>query len=303
MADVTDAPFRQIIAKYGKPDIFWTEFTSADGLCSKEGRKKLKQNLIFTKKERPIIAQLFTSSPEKMRKACAYVAKLGFQGIDINMGCPDRKIEKSGAGASLMKNPTLAKEIIKSAIEGARGLPVSLKTRLGYNKDELETWLPELLPLNLNAITIHGRTRRELSLVPANWDRIKRAVEIRNELKSKTLIIGNGDVLDLEDARRKAKESGVDGVMLGRAIFGKPWLFNKKIKKVSDKKRLEVLVEHTKLFEKIFKKTKNFAIMKKHFKAYCSGFDGAKELRIKLMEAKSAKEVERLVKIWLKTTK
>jgi tRNA-dihydrouridine synthase len=147
---------------------------------------------------------------------------------------------------------------------------------------------------------VHGRTRKEMSLVPAKWDRIKRAVEIRNELKSKILIIGNGDVLNLEDAKKKAKESGVDGVMLGRAIFGNPWLFNKKIKKVSDKKRLEVLVEHTKLFEKIFKRTKNFAIMKKHFKAYCSGFQGAKELRIKLMEAKNAKEVESLVKIWLK---
>jgi nifR3 family TIM-barrel protein len=300
MADVTDAPFRQIIAKYGKPDIFWTEFTSADGLCSKEGRKKLKHNLIFTKKEKPIIAQLFTSNPDKMREACTYVSKLGFQGIDINMGCPDRKIEKSGAGASLMKNPALAKEIIKSAIEGANGLPISVKTRLGYNKDELETWLPELLSLNISAITVHGRTRKEMSLVPAKWDRIKRAVEIRNELKSKILIIGNGDVLNLEDAKKKAKESGVDGVMLGRAIFGNPWLFNKKIKKVSDKKRLEVLVEHTKLFEKIFKRTKNFAIMKKHFKAYCSGFQGAKELRIKLMEAKNAKEVESLVKIWLK---
>ncbi len=303
MADVTDAPFRQIITKYGKPDIFWTEFTSADGLCSKEGRQKLKHNLIFTKKEKPIIAQLFTSSPEKMREACAYVSKLGFQGIDINMGCPDRKIEKSGAGASLMKNPALAKEIIESAIKGANGLPISIKTRLGYNKDELETWLPELLSLNISAITVHGRTRKEMSLVPAKWDRIKRAVEIRNELKSKVLIIGNGDVIDLADAKKKAKESGVDGVMLGRAIFGNPWLFNKKIKKVSDKKRLEVLVEHTKLFEKIFKKTKNFAIMKKHFKAYCSDFQGAKELRIKLMEAKNAKEVESLVKIWLKITK
>lgn len=309
MADVTDAAFRKIIAKYGKPDVFWTEFTSADGLCHPKGKKNLMLNLLYSKKEKPIVAQLFGGNKETMKKASRMVAKMGFAGIDINMGCPERKIEKSGAGAFLIKNPKLAKEIILSAKEGVKlagkKIPVSVKTRIGYAKDELETWLKTLLEAEPAVITIHARTRNEMSLVPAKWDRVKRAVEIRNELKSKTLIFGNGDVIDLKDAKNKAKESGADGVMLGRAIFGNPWLFNKRKKfPISPKEKLNVLMEHTNLFEKMFNSSsvggKNFAIMKKHFKAYCSGFDGAKELRIELMNSSNAREVSTKIKNWLK---
>lgn len=308
MADVTDAAFRQIIAKYGKPDIFWTEFTSADGLCDKKGRRALSVNLKFTPKERPIIAQLFSANPDKMRQAAKFVADLGFDGIDINMGCPDRKIEKSGAGAALMKKPKLAREIIRAAIEGVEGkIPVSVKTRLGYNKDELETWLPQILSENVVAVTIHARTRKEMSRVPARWRRIKDAVEIRDKMKSKALIKGNGDVQDLKEARIRVKDTGVDGVMFGRAIFGNPFLFSKSLPRFGKQKRpelveglmvkskLEVMIEHAKLFEKIFGRGKNFAIMRKHFKAYVSDFSGAKELRVKLMATMCAKEVESLV--------
>lgn len=334
MADVTDAAFRRIIAKYGKPDVFWTEFVSADGLvlAHKKGKEKLLKNLIFTKAERPIVAQLFSSNPERMEKAAALIAELGFDGIDINMGCPDRSIEKQGAGAALMKNPTRARAVIQAAKRGAGALPISVKTRIGYSKNELETWLPEILAEEPAVITIHARTRKEMSKVPAKWDTVKRAVEIRNKLKSQTLIIGNGDVKDLEDAKQKAKETGADGIMLGRAIFGNPWLFerlqpgiydvepsergrreleefsSKKISvrdgvnpgHVAVRKRLKVLVEHTKLFEKLFKGIKNFAVMKKHYKAYVTGFSGAAELRSKLMEAKNAKEVENIIKKWPK---
>ncbi|HEV8677482.1 MAG TPA: tRNA-dihydrouridine synthase, partial [Candidatus Paceibacterota bacterium] len=227
-----------------------------------------------------------------------------------------------------------AAEVIRAAKRGASKIPVSVKTRLGYNKDVLEEWLPALLREEPAAVTIHARTRKEMSKVEAHWDRVKRAVEIRNEMGSSALIIGNGDAKDVEDAKQKAQESGADGVMLGRAIFGTPWLFRESapanhasenssgspqnflqhaplslqrpqqspvaepatsedFAQVSA--RLRIAVEHTRLFEELLGDIKSFAIMKKHFKAYVEGFDGAKELRVKMMEANSADEIEKIV--------
>ena len=311
MADVTDPAFRRIIAKYGKPDVMWTEFVSADGLFL-GGFEHLVKDLAFTNEERPIVAQFFTSKPEMMRKAAELAVDLGFDGIDINMGCPDKSIEKQGAGSAHIKNPKLAQEVILSAMEGAKkvgkNLRVSVKTRIGYNKNELETWLPMILETNPAVVTIHARTRKEMSLVPARWEHVKRAVEIRDSFvdsrgnKSQTLIFGNGDVLDLNDADKKVLETGCDGVMMGRAIFGNPWCFNRKINRddVSIPDRLRVMVEHTKLFEELLPH-KSFAIMKKHYKAYVNGWDGAKELRLKLMETKTANEVEEIVNTYLDT--
>ncbi len=348
LANVTDAAFRRLIAKYSKvprpgwrggPDVLWTEFVSADGLvlATPEGKAKLMRDLIYTEAERPIVAQFFTSNPEHMEKAAALAQELGFDGIDINMGCPDSSVEKQGAGAKLILNPERACELVRAAKRGAPRLPVSVKTRLGYNKDILDEWLPKILSAEPAAVTIHARTRKEMSAVPARWERVKRAVEIRNELGSKTLILGNGDAKDLEDAREKVLESGADGAMLGRAIFGTPWLFAKEeyfeengLAERSEEIRgpfrknippslepptqslrrssapqptvsevLRIAVEHAKLFEKLLGDIKNFAIMKKHFKAYCEGFPGAKELRIKLMETNSAAEVEEIIEAFL----
>src|SRR3989344_830477 len=189
MADVTDAAFRRIISKYGKPDVMFTEFTSADGLAlaPEEGRKKLLKNLEYSEIERPLVAQFFTSSPENMKKSAELAASLGFDGIDINMGCPDRSVEKQGAGASLMKNTKLARELIKAAHEGAPNLPVSVKTRTGYSKPDLENWLPEILEEDLAAVTVHARTRKEMSKVPARWEFVKRAVETRNQCQDNIL--------------------------------------------------------------------------------------------------------------------
>ena len=309
MADVTDAAFRRIIAKYSKqqtvrhPGVeqfaMWTEFVSADGLvrAPEEGRKKLLADLMYDESERPIVAQLFSGKPEMMEKAATLARELGFDGVDINMGCPDRAIEKQGAGAAHIKDPKLAQEIILAAKQGARELPVSVKTRLGYNKDELEEWLPALLETGLAAVTIHARTRKEMSKVPARWNRIARAVEIRNEFprgdaSRKTLIIGNGDIESIGDARRKVAESGADGAMLGRAIFGNPWLFSEHVPTTTEK--LEALVEHTKLFEELLPH-KSFALMKKYYKAYVTGFNGALELRRKLMETENAEDVSSVV--------
>jgi len=299
MADVTDAAFRRIIAKYGKPDVFWTEFVSADGLvlAPEEGRRKLLKDLEYGENEHPIIAQFFTSKPENMEKAARIAKDLGFDGIDINMGCPDRTIENQLAGAALMKNPKLARELIRSAKVGAGDLPVSVKTRVGFNRVELDTWLPEILKENPAVITIHARTRKEMSKVPARWEHVKEAVLIRDRLAPGVLIIGNGDVKDLQDARDKIKEIGADGVMLGRAIFGNPWLFSEHLPSIKEK--LNVLIEHTKLFEEILGGIKNFAIMKKHYKAYVNGFEGAVELRSKLMETTHSGEVEKIIKDFL----
>lgn len=312
MADVTDAPFRRMIAKYsahtrgdgsvGGPDVMWTEFVSADGLmrATEEGKEKLMKDLIYSEEERPIVAQLFTSNPEHMEAAAALCAELGFDGIDINMGCPDRSIERQGCGSAMIKNPESAREVIAAAKRGAGTLPVSVKTRLGYNQDQLEQWLPFLLDCEPAAITVHARTRKEMSKVPARWERVARAVEIRNERGSKTLILGNGDALSLEDAQKKAQESGVDGVMLGRAIFGNPWLFHpqKDLSNVGLNERFAVLLEHTRLFEELLPH-KNFAIMKKHYKAYVNGFDGAKEFRNELMECANSEEMAQKIAIFL----
>ncbi|MDE1874528.1 MAG: tRNA-dihydrouridine synthase [Patescibacteria group bacterium] len=298
MADVTDVAFRRIIAKHGKPDVFWTEFVSADGLCS-PGREVLLRDLGFTRAERPIVAQLFSSRLDKMREAAALCAELGFDGIDINMGCPDRSIEKQGSGAAMIRTPKKAREIIRAAKEGAPGLPVSVKTRIGYSKDEIATWVPELLAENIAALTMHCRTRKEMSNVPARWEHMREVVHLRDALAPETLVIGNGDVRNIADARAKTAEYGVDGVMLGRAIFGNPWLFSEKTPSISEK--LLVMVEHTKLFEKLLGDIKSFAIMKKHYKAYVNGFDGAKELRADLMNARDAKEVGKIVRAFLKS--
>lgn len=339
MADVTDAPFRRMIAKYsaherldgsvGGADVTWTEFVAADGLvrATEEGKKKLMADLIYSEEERPIVAQLFSSNPEHMEYAAKLCRELGFDGVDINMGCPDRSIEKQGCGSAMIKTPEVAREIIRAAKHGAGEIPVSVKTRLGYNEDIVEEWIPALLEEEPAALSIHGRTRKELSKVPARWERIRRVREIRDEMKSDTVILGNGDVLTLEDAHDKIEETGVDGVMVGRALFGNPWFFNpykrlpirltalpthgvnrdtiitedtndKEVEYVGLSERLEVLIEHSRLFEELLP-FKNFSIMKKHYKAYVNGFYGAAELRARLMEQNSADEVAKVVHAFL----
>jgi nifR3 family TIM-barrel protein len=316
MADVTDCAFRYAINKYGKPDVLWTEFVSADGLvrANPEGMKKLLADLKFEKEEKLIVAQLFGSNPQYMEEACKIVADLGYDGIDLNMGCPDKSIERQKAGASMMKNPKLAKEIIFAAKRGAPNIPITVKTRVGYNKDELDSWLRNILEASPAVVTIHARTRKEMSKVPADWSYVKRAVEIRNEFqkdlissgKQHTLIFGNGDVTSVADAYKKAEESNADGVMIGRGIFGNPWLFSTLQKPITRnagddfnvlqneptlEEKLNVMVEHTQRFQDELGGIKNFAVMKKHFKAYVNGFDGAKELRAELMETNNAGEV------------
>lgn len=299
MADVTDIAFRQMFAKYGKPDVLYTEFVSCDGICS-AGKEVLLKDLRYKKNERPIVAQFFGAKPENFLESAKIANKLGFDGFDINMGCPDKAVVKQGAGAALMKNPALAKEIIRAAKRGAGDMPVSVKTRIGFNANEIETWLPVILEEKPAAIIIHGRTKKELSEVDAHWDVIARVVEMAKG--SGVLIIGNGDVKSREDGIQKAKETGVDGIMVGRGAFGNPWFFNPqmKIEDIPLEERFAVMLEHTKLFEKELAGIKGFHVMRKHFKAYVSGFDGAKELRAKLMETENSKDVEEIINRYCK---
>ncbi|ETW96421.1 MAG: hypothetical protein ETSY1_26670 [Candidatus Entotheonella factor] len=296
LADVTDAAFRRVIASYGKPHVLWTEFTSAEGLCGVR-HKPLWYNLLYSEVERPIVAQLWSANPSAMEQAAAHVARLGFDGIDINMGCPDRKVEKRGAGAALCQRPALAQALIRAAQCGAGDLPVSVKIRIGYERDELDTWLPALLEAQPAVITIHARTRQEKSEVPAHWDALARAVHIRRVQGSSTLLIGNGDVQTIAEARAHAAASGVDGVMFGRAIFGNPWLFHPSVTRdaLPAAERLRVLVEHTQLFETLLGEVKSMDRMKKHYKAYLAGIEGAETLLPQLMASHSAAEVAAIV--------
>ena len=295
MADVTDYAFRQMFVRYGKPDVLYTEFVSADGLASEKGRQALLKDLRFAKNEQIIVAQIFGANPENIAKAAKIVEELGFDGVDINMGCPEKNIVRQGAGAALMKNPVLAREIIQAAKAGVREIPVSVKTRIGFAANEIETWLPHVIAEKPAAITIHGRTKKEMSEVDAHWDVIGRAVEIAGG--SGIVMIGNGDVVSVADGMQKAVQSGVDGVMVGRGVFGNPWFFNRGVSRehLALNERFAVMLEHARLFEKEMRGVKQYPVMKKHFKAYVSGFDGAKELRAKLMKCENSEEMEAVI--------
>ena len=295
MADVTDWAFRQIVAECGKPDVFYTEFISCDGLCS-QGRDRLMKHLYFTENERPIVAQFFGAKPEHFFQCAKLSKELGFDGVDINMGCPDRKVVKQGAGAALIQNPSLAQEIIAASKEGAGSLPVSVKTRLGFDAIETDKWIPKLLETDLAAITIHGRTKKELSLVPAHWEEIGKVADMAEG--TETLIIGNGDVENLEEAESKIKMYGLDGVMVGRGIFKNPWFFNPNhsLRDETPLTRIMLLRKHVGFFTQLWGEEKNFAQLKRFFKIYIQGWEGAKELRIDLMGCHNSGEVEAILR-------
>ncbi len=298
MADVTDPAYRKLLAQSGKPDVTWTEFVSADGLYHTREKKGMKdaenplmRDLQYSDVERPVVAQLFTSNPQMMEYAASLALSLGFDGVDINMGCPDKSIEKQGAGAAHMKNPERAREVIRAAIKGTQGkIPVSVKTRIGYNQIAYKEWLSEILKEDIAALTIHLRTRKEMSKVPAHWELAKEIVDFCRSVNPKVLLLGNGDVMSLQEAKDKAEASGFDGVMMGRAIFGNPWAFaGRTPEDLSVQERIDSLRTLARYFTDL-KPPKHYAILKKHFKAFVSGFDGAAELRGKLMETNSYEE-------------
>lgn len=292
MYDVTDEAFRRIIATYGKPDVFYTEFVSTDGLQS-AGRERLAHHLWLSDIEHPIVAQVFGTKPEKYRETAKLVQELDFDGIDINMGCPDKNITKTGSCAALYKTPELAKEIVLACKEGAPNLPVSVKIRIGDTVIDWRAWILKLLEAQPAAIAIHLRTRKEMSKVPAHWELMPEIVQFIHDNttpETRPRILGNGDVTTPQEAQEKFDATGCDGVMIGRGIFGNPWLFNTKRSAPDKNEKLAVLAEHIALYDKLYTNVKPFDIMKRHFKAYINGFDGAAELRALLYECKSGEE-------------
>jgi len=290
MDDVTDAAFRHLIARCGKPDVMITEFVSVDGLCS-AGRDRLLKDLRYDESERPIVAQLFGSNPDLFVKSAELMRELGFDGIDINMGCPVKAVCNTGAGSSLINKPELAGDVIQATIAGAGNLPVSVKTRIGYHKLQTEEWAERLLAAKPAAITFHLRTRKEMSMVPAHWEEMPRIVALAQG--TGVLIIGNGDIRSVEQAEQISAETGCDGVMIGRAIFGNPWLFNRsrRLEDITLDELLETMLDHCRIYEEVFGSDKKFLMMRKHLMAYASGFPGAKDLRVSLESVHSAADV------------
>jgi tRNA-dihydrouridine synthase len=296
MADVTDPAYRRLIAETHAPHVTWTEFVSADGLYYTREKKGMRdeenplvRDLGYTDAEHPVVAQLFTSNPETMAYAARLCAERGFDGVDINMGCPDCSIEKQGAGAAMIKSIDSAKAVIAAA--RTSGLPVSVKTRIGYNQESIDEWVGALFETELPALTVHLRTRKEMSLVPAHWELMPRIVALRDRISPGTLIIGNGDVTSIFDAQAKIAASGADGAMLGRAIFGNPWVFSGRMPEdIPPKEKLEALAKLAAYFDEL-RPRKSYHLLKKHFKAFVSGWVGAAEIRGRLMNTNSIDEL------------
>jgi len=288
MDGITDAAFRYIVAKHGHPSVIYTEFVSVNGLL--RAYEKLKQDLIFNKIERPIIAQLFGAKPENFYKAAKIAAKLGFDGIDINMGCPDKSVvNKQGAGSALINQPELAQEIILKTKQ-AVSIPVSVKTRIGIDKPITQEWIKNLLKTKPSAIAIHGRTLKQMYTGKADWREIGKAVKLAKNTNTK--IIGNGDIKSYQQAKEKIKKYKVDGVLIGRAALGNPWIFQNKIQPTVQMK-LDIMLEQAKLFTKLLP-NKPFYNLRKHFAWYCKGFPQAKALREQLMKTNSLQDLQGL---------
>ena len=244
MEGVTDTVFRQVLCKIGKPDLFFTEFLNVEGFCSK-GREKVIHRLDFRNIEKPVVVQLWGNVPEYYAETVEYVKTLNPDGIDINMGCSVRDVLSSGRGSALINDKVLAKEIIDVVKESAGDLPVSVKTRIGFDKIDTEEWIGFLLEQGLDMITVHGRLSREGYSTPSRWDEIAKCVKLRNEIAPDTIVLGNGDVKDIEQAKEYVDRYGVDGVMIGRAILTNPWLFSgRKPEDISKEERIEVLKKH-----------------------------------------------------------
>ncbi len=325
MDGVTDAPMRYITAKYGRPDVTFTEFVSADGIT--HGAKRLLRDLVFDEIERPVVAQLFGGDPEAFFEVTKLIVKMGFDGVDINMGCPAKKVAGRGEGAGLIKNPELAGEIIaavKKAVtqchsrgntrdfgvpQGAteKLIPVSVKTRIGYDKADPEWW-KFLATQDLAAVTIHGRTFKQLYQGSADWEAIGAAATLIKQ--SGTVFLGSGDIGSRQQAVASCQKYGVDGALIGRGAMGNPWAFQPRplqntsprldtdasspILGEEEAEKLSVAVEHSRKFEEIFPNDR-FFIMRKHLSWYARGFDGASDLRQKLVLCNSADEVEKIV--------
>lgn len=290
MDGVTDVVFREIVGEIGRPDVFFTEFANVDGLNSR-GAVKVKERLRFVDNQQPIVAQIWGKDPEAFEKSAGLCRELNFSGIDINMGCPDRAIVNKGSCAALLRNSDLAGEIISATKKGAGGVPVSVKTRLGFLQQDMD-WIKFILQQGLSALTIHLRTVDEMSKVPAHWEVMSEIMKLRDEIAPATIIIGNGDILSLQEIEEKFEKFHCNGFMVGRGIFQNPWIFNKSVDvdRVAISDRLDLFIRHINLFDKTWK-DKNPSLLKKFCKTYVHNFADASSLRERIMECKKTSEM------------
>lgn len=307
MYDVTDVAFRHVVTQCGRPDVYFTEFVSTDGLTNETGRERLQHHLFLEEADRPIVAQIFGAKPEKFYETAKLVRELGFDGVDINMGCPDKNIIKGGSCAALFKTPDLAREIIEATWHGATEtrpghapIPVSVKIRIGDTKVDWQPWIATLLKAKPAALSIHLRTRKEMSKVPAHWELMPDIVQFIHDQTTqdeRPLIVGNGDVETLSEAREKIINTRCDGVMIGRGIFQNPWLFGPDADVThSIQEKANLLLLHVQTYEQYFTGVKSFDPLKRFYKIYINGFDGAAELREKLYGAEDAASVAAILK-------
>lgn len=323
MDGVTDSAFRFIVDKYGKPDVLFTEFTSVEGLSY--GAAQLLSAFVYHKTDTPTTAQVFGSHPGDFYKAAFIISELGFDGIDINMGCPDRHVAKKGGGAGLILRPKLAQEIIKRTKQGTedwgngtslhsvgikpsiidwidhykeknsinafrKPLPVSVKTRIGYDEVVTESWVSNLLEAEPANISLHGRTLKQLYSGEADWNEIENAARLTKT--TSTTLLGNGDIKSLADAREKIVRYHVDGVLIGRAAFGNPWVFVNKEGTLQE--RFQTAIEHCQKFMELTPDL-HFLSLRKHLAWYCKGFDGAAKVRTQFLSASNLSEVESII--------
>jgi tRNA-dihydrouridine synthase len=297
MDDVTDTVFRQIIADCARPDLFFTEFVNVDGLQS-AGRERLVKRIQFTPKEQPLIAQIWGKEPENYRTTARELVEMGFTGIDINMGCPIKAVVNNGCCSALINDRELAVAIIKATQKGAGGkVPVSVKTRLGWNNIDY-SWHELLLQQNINMLTVHGRTRSEMSAVPNNWEAIGEIRKLRDNIAPETLIVGNGDILSRDQGRELAEKYQLDGVMIGRGVFQDPFVFAKQSpwSDYTKQQKAELYKKHVELFAGTWRHDeRRVAMLNKFCKIYINDFGGAKELREQLMAADTTDELLKIL--------
>ncbi len=342
MDGVTDAPMRQLVQEVARPDISITEFVNVEGLA--RGATKMLDDFIYFENETPVIAQIYGIEEESFYQVALIACFLGFDGVDINMGCPAKKVALRGAGAGLIQNPVQAQEILQmtrkalddfingKTLEEAKVrpkviraiqemykkyphmkqrcnekrknkvyIPLSVKTRIGYNEESVETWMTHIVEtegVTVDAIMLHGRTLRQKYLGVADWDAIARAGKIIKKYSPETVVLGNGDIQSYKQAREYVIKYNVDGVLIGRATFGNPWIFDKNEEhmEITENMRKKIALQHCELFEKILPQ-RQFFIMRKHLAWYMREFSGSRELRGRLMHAQSAEDVKKILNI------
>ena len=295
MEDVTDIVFRHVVSEAARPDVFFTEFTNTESFCHPEGIHSVRGRLTFSEDEQPMVAHIWGDKPEQFRETSIQLAKMGFKGIDLNMGCPVANVAKKGKGSGLILRPDVAAEIIQATKAG--GLPVSVKTRLGYYEiDEWKDWLKHVFEQDIANLSIHLRTRKEMSKVDAHWELIEAIKNLRDEIAPNTLLTINGDIPDRKTGLELAEKYGIDGVMIGRGIFHNPFAFEKEPRQHTSKELLDLLRLHLSLFNKYEKdEIRQFKSLRRFFKIYVRGIRGASELRHQLMNTQSIAEARALL--------